>query len=174
MLQCSFLHTPIVTECPSFLGFWLHFMMPNILFTFASFFFSFFFPQNFFRLFRTFFLLRKLPPPKSWRMLWICLSKYRFVLFVHFHVLLDFLVRFFSLYTPVGSPWRAIFFLTSTCRWSSRWQQAGQERDGAVGIWRSHLVPYWQCWPFVLQGRVILIWLVPFKIRQFPGNGQWP
>lgn len=60
-------------------------------------------------------------------------------------------IDLFSLYTSTFAPllvhsshfplcqrlcWWAILILTSTCLWSSHWQQEGQERDGAVVIWK--------------------------------------
>lgn len=45
--------------------------------------------------------------------------------------------------------WLTIIILTPTCPWSSRQQQEGQERAGAVGVW-GFLCRNWQCWSSVL------------------------
>lgn len=90
-----------------------------------------------------------------------CLSKYRFVLFVHVHTLALLLVRFLLIFpsSPPGSP-NGLFLLSLLHRLAGEaavWRWEGQERVRQGSIHLGTLVPNWQCWPRVLRfgrGRV--------------------
>lgn len=84
-----------------------------------------------------------------------CLSKYRFVLFVHVHTLAPLLVRFLLIFpsSPPGSP-DGLFLFSSPHRLAGEaavWRREGQERVRQGSIHLVTLVPNWQCWPRVLR-----------------------